>query len=58
LRCGASLGTAFTRATGARVLDVLWIQAEIADGMSEQFIRITSKDARTLRFNRYGFEEE
>jgi len=42
---------------GADVQIILDIQADIPDGVPDQVVRIVSENARTLKFESFGFEE-
>jgi hypothetical protein len=42
---------------GADVKITLDIEADIPDGVPDQIVRIISENARTLRFESFGFEE-
>ncbi len=43
---------------GANVKITLDIEANIPDGVPDQVVRIVSKNAKTLKFDNFGFEEE
>lgn len=43
---------------GADVQITLDIEADVPDGVPDQVVRIVSENAKTLKFDNFGFEEE